>query len=149
MRISDWSSDVCSSDLDTITDRDEILAYLPLAWVGDNFISYAEATIAGFCVNCPESADTVLQDLREIGPTYFFAPPRIFENLLTTVMIRMEDASAPKRRVFHYFIGLAKRVGRSILAGRPVSLADRLLYARGDGLGRASGRERGVREGKM
>src|SRR5690606_17995329 len=117
---------------DNITQDDEILAYLPLAWVGDNFISYAESAIAGFCVNCPESADTVLQDLREIGPTYFFVPPRIFENLLTTVMIRMEDASAWKRRVFHYFIGLAKRVGRSILEGRPVALSDRLMYALGN-----------------
>lgn len=117
---------------DSINEADEILAYLPLAWVGDNFISYAEAAIAGFCVNCPESADTVLQDLREIGPTYFFAPPRIFENLLTTVMIRMEDASALKRRMFQYFIGVAKRVGRPILEGKPVSTTDRLLYGLGE-----------------
>ncbi|MFC3676270.1 AMP-binding protein [Ferrovibrio xuzhouensis] len=117
---------------DTITDRDEILAYLPLAWVGDNFISYAEATIAGFCVNCPESADTVLQDLREIGPTYFFAPPRIFENLLTTVMIRMEDAGRIKRGMFHYFIGVAHRVGRKILEGKPVPVMDRLRYGLGE-----------------
>jgi long-chain acyl-CoA synthetase len=119
-------------DFDKINETDEILAYLPIAWVGDNFISYAEAAIAGFCVNCPESADTVLQDLREVGPTYFFAPPRIFENLLTTVMIRMEDASSLKRGMFHYFIGVAKRVGRRILERKPVSLTDRLLYALGD-----------------
>lgn len=117
---------------DKISENDEILAYLPLAWVGDNFISYAESAIAGFCVNCPESADTVLHDLREIGPTYFFAPPRIFENLLTTVMIRIEDASAIKRRMFHYFIGVAKRVGRSILERKPVALTDRLLYGLGE-----------------
>jgi long-chain acyl-CoA synthetase len=119
-------------NFDKINETDEILAYLPIAWVGDNFISYAEAAIAGFCVNCPESADTVLQDLREVGPTYFFAPPRIFENLLTTVMIRMEDAGAIKRRMFHYFIGVAKRVGCRILERKPVSLADRLLYTLGD-----------------
>lgn len=117
---------------DKIDENDEILSYLPLAWVGDNFISYAEGAISGFCLNCPESADTVLTDLREVGPTYFFAPPRIFENLLTTVMIRMEDASALKRRMFHYFIGVAKRVGRPILEGKPVSLADRLLYGLGE-----------------
>lgn len=117
---------------DNITEKDEIMAYLPLAWVGDNFISYAESAIAGFCVNCPESGETVLQDLREIGPTYFFAPPRIFENLLTTVMIRMEDAGAIKRGMFHYFIALAKRVGRRILERKPVSLRDRLMYALGD-----------------
>ncbi len=117
---------------DKINENDEILAYLPLAWVGDNFISYAEATIAGFCVNCPESGETVLTDLREIGPTYFFAPPRIFEGLLATVMIRMEDAGAIKRAMFKYFINVAKRVGRPILEGKPVGFADRLLYGLGD-----------------
>ncbi len=119
-------------NFDKINETDEILAYLPLAWVGDNFISYAEATIAGFCVNCPESGETVLNDLREIGPTYFFAPPRIFEGLLATVMIRMEDASAIKRAMFKYFISVAKRAGRAILEGKPVGFADRLLYALGD-----------------
>jgi len=117
---------------DRISEADEILAYLPLAWVGDNFISYAEATIAGFCVNCPESGETVLNDLREIGPTYFFAPPRIFESLLATVMIRMEDASGFKRAMFKYFIAVAKRAGRKILEKKPVGIVDRLLYAVGD-----------------
>jgi len=117
---------------DRIDEADEILAYLPLAWVGDNFISYAEATIAGFCVNCPESGETVLNDLREIGPTYFFAPPRIFEGLLATVMIRMEDAGRVKRAMFKYFIAVAKRAGRNILEKKPVGIVDRLLYALGD-----------------
>lgn len=117
---------------DRINENDEILAYLPLAWVGDNFISYAEATIAGFCVNCPESGETVLNDLREIGPTYFFAPPRIFEGLLATVMIRMEDAGRFKRAMFKYFIAVAKRAGRKILEKKPVGIVDRLLYALGD-----------------
>ena len=58
----------------------------------------------GFTVNCPESAETVMTDMREIGPTYYFAPPRVFENLLTQVMIRMEDAGAVKRWLFHYFM---------------------------------------------
>ncbi|MDH3230079.1 MAG: AMP-binding protein [Alphaproteobacteria bacterium] len=114
--------------------KDEILAYLPMAWVGDHIFSFGQNYTAGFCVNCPESAATVLQDLRDIGPTYFFAPPRIFENILTSVMVRMEDAAPIKRRLFHYFMGLAQRVGTRILDGKPVSLADRLLYGLGCGL---------------
>ncbi|HQE40232.1 MAG TPA: AMP-binding protein, partial [Zoogloea sp.] len=78
---------------DKLTDRDDILSYLPMAWVGDHLFSYAQALVAGFTINCPESGETVMGDLREIGPTYYFAPPRVFENLLTQVMIRMEDAS--------------------------------------------------------
>ena len=74
-----------------------------MAWVGDHLFSYAQWLVAGFTINCPESGDTVMTDLREIGPTYYFAPPRVFENLLTQVMIRMEDASAIKRAMFRYF----------------------------------------------
>ncbi len=117
---------------DGIAEGDDILCYLPMAWVGDFLYSYAQVHIAGFCLNCPESPDTVMTDLREIGPTYFFAPPRIYENILTQVMIRIEDASWAKRRVFHYFMAVAKRAGMRILEGRGVSLEDRLLYRLGE-----------------
>ncbi|WP_420731151.1 AMP-dependent synthetase/ligase [Hwanghaeella sp. 1Z406] len=110
---------------------DQSLAYLPIAWIGDHIFSYGQAYICGFCVACPESSDTVLTDLRELGPSYFFAPPRIFENILTTVMIRMEDASAIKRKVFNYFMDHARRVGVKILDGHTVGLWDRFLYALG------------------
>ncbi len=116
---------------DRLTADDEVLAYLPMAWVGDHIFSFAEAYVAGFCVACPESGATVLNDLRELGPTFFFAPPRIFENLLTTVMIRMEDAGALKRNMFHFFMRVARRSGSRIMDGQPVPLTDRLLYALG------------------
>ena len=90
---------------DGFTDDDQILSYLPMAWVGDNLFSYAQALVAGFTVNCPESSETVMTDMREIGPTYYFAPPRVFENLLTQVMIRMEDAGAIKRKHVPLFHG--------------------------------------------
>jgi long-chain acyl-CoA synthetase len=117
---------------DELTDRDVVLAYLPLAWVGDHYLNYAQSLVAGFCMACPESPDTAQQDLREIGPTFYFAPPRVFENLLTRVMIRMEDAGALKRRMFHYFIDVARRYGEKILNGQPVPLGGRLLYRLGD-----------------
>jgi long-chain acyl-CoA synthetase len=119
-------------DFDRLGADEEVLSYLPMAWVGDNLFSYAEALVAGFTVNCPESGDTVMTDLREIGPTFYFAPPRVFENLLTTVMIRMEDASALKRRAFHYFMQVARRCGAEILDGKAVGFGDRLLYALGN-----------------
>jgi long-chain acyl-CoA synthetase len=115
-----------------LTGDEEVLAYLPMAWVGDNLFSYAQGHVAGFCVSCPESADTVLTDMREIGPTYFFAPPRVLENLLTQVSIRMEDASRVKRWLYARCMGLARRVGPELLDGRPVSTLSRLLYALGD-----------------
>ncbi len=111
---------------------DETLAYLPMAWVGDFIFSIGQAYWAGFCVNCPESPDTMMLDLREIGPTYYFAPPRVFENQLTTVMIRMEDASPLKKRMFDHFMAHAKKVGPDILDGKPVGFMDRLKYRIGD-----------------
>jgi long-chain acyl-CoA synthetase len=119
---------------DRLTADEDILSYLPMAWVGDHLFSYAQAMVAGFTINCPESGDTVMTDLREIGPTYYFAPPRVFENLLTQLMIRMEDASAVKRGLFHYFMGVAKRCGAEILDGRPVPFSQRLRYAIGNAL---------------
>lgn len=116
---------------DRLTDREDVLSYLPMAWVGDCLFSMAQALVAGFTVNCPESGDTVLTDLREIGPTFYFAPPRVFENMLTNVMIRMEDAGAIKRRMFGYFLDVARRCGSDILDGKRVAAIERLKYALG------------------
>ena len=117
---------------DHLTETDVALAYLPLAWVGDHYLNFAQGMVAGFCMACPENADTAMSDLREIGPTFYFAPPRTLELLLTRVMIRMEDASLIKRKMFHYFLGVARRYGEAILDRRPVPLGGRLLYWLGD-----------------
>src|SRR5688500_11606405 len=122
-----------SCGFDRLDSRENILSYLPMAWVGDHLFSYAQALTAGFTINCPESSETVLNDMREIGPTFFFGPPRVFENLLTQVLIRMEDAGAVKRRMFRFFMATARRIGSELLDGRPgVSFADRILYWLGD-----------------
>ena len=117
---------------DKLTSDEEVLAYLPPAWIGQNIFSFAQWLACGYVVNCPESASTVSIDLKEVGPTYYFAPPRVFESLLTTVMIRMEDASAPKRWLFERFMTLARRVGPQLMDKQPVALLDRLGYALGD-----------------
>jgi long-chain acyl-CoA synthetase len=116
---------------DHLNERDEALAYLPLAWVGDHYLNYAQGLVAGFCLACPESPETAMQDLKEIGPTFYFAPPRVFEQMLTRVTIRIEDASYLKRQLFNYFIGVARRYGEAILNHQPTPLAGRLLYALG------------------
>ncbi|WP_369757678.1 AMP-binding protein [Falsihalocynthiibacter sp. CO-5D18] len=121
-----------SSQFDNLNVDDEVLAYLPMAWVGDFIFSIGQAFWTGFCVNCPESPDTMMTDLREIGPTYYFAPPRVFETQLTSVMIRMEDAGKFKQWLFHKCMGLAKRVGPAILDGKEVSSIDRLKYKLGE-----------------
>jgi long-chain acyl-CoA synthetase len=119
---------------DRLTEKDEALAYLPIAWVGDHYLNYAQQLVAGFCTACCETPETAMQDLREIGPTFYFAPPRTFEVMLTRVMIRMEDAGFVKRRLFHTFIGVARRHGEKILNGESVPLAGRIAYAVGRSL---------------
>jgi long-chain acyl-CoA synthetase len=120
-------------EMEKLGEGEEVLAYLPLAWVGDHFFSVAQPHLGGFTVNCPESADTVMLDLKDIGPTSFIAPPAIFETFLTQIQIRIEDAGWSKRKLFKYFVdGVAKRSGVRILEGRPAPLADRLLYWLGE-----------------
>ncbi|WP_058246412.1 AMP-binding protein [Tropicibacter naphthalenivorans] len=121
-----------SAEFDNLKRGDEVLAYLPMAWVGDFIFSIGQAYWTGFCVNCPESAETLLTDLREIAPSYYFAPPRIFETQLTQIMIRMEDASPTKQRMFKYFMDHARKVGPAILDGKEVSFGDRMKYALGE-----------------
>jgi len=121
-----------SSEFDRLLPEDEVLAYLPMAWVGDFIFSVGQAMWTGFCVNCPESEHTMLTDLREIGPTYFFAPPRVFEGQLTSVMIRMEDAGRFKKWLFHHFMEVARRVGPAMLDGKPVSFGGRMSYGLGN-----------------
>ena len=121
-----------SCEFDGLRADDSVLAYLPMAWVGDFIFSVGQASWSGFCVACPESSDTMQHDLREIGPTYFFAPPRYFEGVLTSVMIRMEDAGNFKRKLFHHFMTFAREAGPDILDGKPVSLGSKLKYALGN-----------------
>jgi len=119
-------------ETDRLGPGDNIMSYLPMAWVGDHLFSVAQWLVGGFTLNCPESSETVMNDMREIGPSYYFGPPRTFEGLLTAVSIRMEDAAAPKRWLYAKFMTLAQRVGADILNGAPVSMGDRLMYRLGD-----------------
>ena len=121
-----------AAEMEGLGDSDVVLAYLPPAWIGQNIFSYAQPFVTGYCICCPESAETVMSDMREIGPTYYFAPPRVLEALLTQVSIRMEDAGALKRRMYRYFMDVARRVGGAILDGDRVGAGERLLYRLGD-----------------
>lgn len=125
-------SSINANAFDSLGETEEIIAYLPLAWVGDHVFSYTQAYVAGYCVCCPESPETVDEDRREIAPTYFFAPPRVFESILTAITVRMEDASVLKQKMFNYFMDHARRVGEPILNGEKVGLWDRIKYAIGE-----------------
>ncbi len=131
MRSVMWAAEVANG-FDKLGKDEEVIAYLPMAWVGDHIFSYAQSYAAGYCVNCPESPETVVDDRREIGTTYAFAPPRIYENIITLTMVRMEDASKLKKKMFDYFIGVAREYGEKILNGEAVPFMARLNYWLGE-----------------
>jgi long-chain acyl-CoA synthetase len=121
----------CFVEFEGLTADEEIMAYLPMAWIGDHIFSYGEAMVAGFTPNCPEDTSTVVHDMREIGPTYIFCPPRIWENMLTQVMIKMEDAAWIKRKLFHFFMDVASKVEKVRIANKPVPIGSKILYGIG------------------
>ena len=121
-----------SAEFDSLKQTDSVLAYLPMAWVGDFIFSIGQAYWTGFCVNCPETTATMYENLHEIGPSYFFAPPRYFEERITALTIRMEDAGRLKKWLFDTFMAHARAVGPALLDGKPVGLADRVKYMLGE-----------------
>jgi long-chain acyl-CoA synthetase len=117
---------------ESLRPADEILCYLPMAWIGDSIWSLVLHLLVGFTCNCPERPETVQRDLRELGPTAMAAPPRIWESLLTSVRVRAADATPLKRRAFEFFQRLAERAELVRAAGKQPSPAMRLGLAVGD-----------------
>ena len=111
---------------------DEILCYLPMAWIGDSLLSLVLALLVGFVANCPESPETVQRDLRELGPTVVIAPPRIWENLLTSLRLRATDASPLKRKLFAYYQRRAELAEQFQSEDKNPSLTMRLGLALGE-----------------
>jgi long-chain acyl-CoA synthetase len=111
---------------------DDWLAYLPMAWVGDAMYTLVLQMVVGFAVNCPESPGTVQRDLRELGPSAFLAAPRIWENLITEIQVKANDASWLKRNVFSFFRDRAIEAELLRAEGNPVPLALRAQVALGE-----------------
>jgi long-chain acyl-CoA synthetase len=105
---------------------DDYLAYLPMAWVGDAFYTLILSLYVGFACNCPESPETVQRDLRELGPTLILAPPRIWENMLTSVQVKAADSTPLKHWVFERFRAVGERAEILRADGKPVPPALRL-----------------------
>ncbi|MBM4330602.1 MAG: long-chain fatty acid--CoA ligase [Deltaproteobacteria bacterium] len=120
------------SKVEGYRDTDRVMAYLPMAWIGDSIYSLAMLLDIGFTINCPEAATTAMRDMREVGPTVVFCPPRIWENILTTIQVKMEDAAWIKQKMYAFLINVAHRVSTHQLKHQAVSLGLRFLYALGE-----------------
>ena len=109
-----------------LNDTDVAMAYLPPGWIGQNLFGYVQPMVVGYCVCCPESSDTMLSDMREMGPTYLLTTPRVLEALLKQVSLRMEETGGVKQRLYRNCMAVAQRVNEQRLAGKTVSMTDRL-----------------------
>lgn len=110
---------------------DQIMAYLPMAWIGDAVLSVAMFLNTGFTVNCPEDPSTVMRDMREIGPTLLICPPRIWENMLSMVQVKMDDAWWPIRKAYDYFMDVAVEATKLESEKKPVPLRLKILRSVG------------------
>jgi long-chain acyl-CoA synthetase len=109
-----------------LKDTDVAMAYLPPGWIGQNLFGYVQPMVVGYCICCPESSDTMLSDMREMGPTYLLTTPRVLEALLKQVLLRMAETGGFKQRVYSYCMAVGLRVNERRLAGKAVSIGDRL-----------------------
>jgi long-chain acyl-CoA synthetase len=88
--------------VDPLGTDDEFVSFLPLAWVGEQMITVAAGLQCGLTINFPESTDTVQENIREIGPRVMFSPPRIWENMLSQVQVKIQDTTRLKRAVYEW-----------------------------------------------
>ena len=108
------------ASVESVRRGDNWLCYLPMGWVGDSMFSLSTSLVVGATCNCPESPETVQRDLRELGPSALLAPPRIWENMLTSLQVKATDASRLKRWIYEYFRAAAEK--RELLKsdGKPI-----------------------------
>ena len=111
---------------------ESVLAYLPMAWVGDFAITMGAGVALHFTINIPERQETVLHDLREVAPSFYLAAPRSWDNMLTTIQVRMEDSTPLKKWLYDIFMNSALKAERQKLEGKPVALKEKLLRPLGE-----------------
>lgn len=114
--------------VDPKRDDDEFVSFLPLAWIGEQMVSVTQSLLIGFTINFPEEPETALQDLREIGPQTMFAPPRIWENIHSSVQVRIMDTTPFKRFMYRLCMPVGQRVADLRFEGKPVPFKWRVAY---------------------
>jgi long-chain acyl-CoA synthetase len=118
--------------VDPKVESDEFVSFLPLAWIGEQMMCLSSALLTGFTVNFPEKPETVQENIREIGPSVMFSPPRIWENMTSTVQVKVMDASRLKRAMYNWALPVgyeyAETVFRKETPSPSLLLKHRLAY---------------------
>jgi long-chain acyl-CoA synthetase len=106
------------SSVDQLADTDEYLSFLPFAWIGEQMNSFGVAMATGITLNFPESVETSMEDLKEIGPHFMFGAPRIYETIRSQIWLKIDDSYWLNRRLYNFFMTIGKRAAHFRMAGR-------------------------------
>ena len=109
--------------IDPMGVEDDVVSFLPLAWIGEHMVTVSWALTVGFTTNFPEAPGTVRRDLREIGPRAVVSPPRIWESMVSEVQVKMEDSTALKCRVYAWSMSVGKAMADARFEGRTPTAA--------------------------
>jgi long-chain acyl-CoA synthetase len=108
------------TEADPLEETDEYVSFLPFAWIGEQMNSFGVAMATGITINFPESVETAMEDLKEIGPHFMFGAPRIYETIRSRIWLRIEESYWFNRRLYHYFIKVGERAAGFRMTGRPM-----------------------------
>jgi long-chain acyl-CoA synthetase len=114
--------------IDPMSPKDRYVSFLPFAWMGEQMLAVACGMKYGFTISFPEDASTQRTDLREIGPSITFSPPRIWESMLSEVQVRIDQAGWLKRAVFGWGYAVGERRSRKAADGDRIGLLLRLQH---------------------
>ncbi|NTU83592.1 MAG: long-chain fatty acid--CoA ligase, partial [Chloroflexales bacterium] len=115
-------------EVDPLEPSDEFVSFLPLAWVGEQMITVAAGIQCGFTINFPESSATVQENIREIGPRVMFSPPRIWENMLSQVQVKVQDSTRLKRAIYEWAMEQGYAMADARFSGQRAGAGLRLRY---------------------
>lgn len=118
--------------VDPLREGDEYVSFLPFAWIGEQMNSFGVAMATGITINFPESVETAMEDLKEIGPHFMFGAPRIYETIRSQIWLKIDESYWLNRRMYEYFMGIGEKAARYRMSGERLPLGLRSL----DWLGR-------------
>ena len=120
------------AEADPLEDTDEYLSFLPFAWIGEQMNSFGVAMATGITINFPESVETAMEDLKEIGPHFMFGAPRIYETIRSQIWLKIDESYWLNRKIYNYFIKIGEKAARYRMSGEQMPASLRFLAWLGD-----------------
>lgn len=108
--------------VDSLKTTDEYVSFLPFAWIGEQMNSFGVAMATGITINFPESVETAMSDLKEIGPHFMFGAPRIYETIRSQIWLKIDQSYRLNKWFYNYFIKVGRNAAKYRMTGKPMPL---------------------------